>query len=442
MRTHRTTRRITLGARVLYISRGAALLVLIGLPAVSRGQTIAITGGKVYPVSGPPIENGTVVISNGKITAVGGSGVAVPAGAQRINAAGKWVTPGLVNAATILGVQEIGFSGGYQDASAKGDRGIAASFRAWDGLNPANTILPAVRKDGLTTVAIVPGRGFVQGQAAVIDLVEGSAAQMVLRAPVAMVGDISNPQSADAAARGELIGKWRELLRDVKAYSLRKAQYDANQSRSLAARRIDLEALLPVVSGTMPLWLAADRASDIDAALALAKEFTLKIVILGGAEGWQVADRLAAARVPVMTGAMNNIPSSFSTLGQRQENAGLLRAAGVTVVLIGNGAGDESGFNASNLRYEAGNAVAYGMRWDDALRSATLTAAEVLGVADKVGSLQTGRSGNVVIWSGDPFDFATRAEHVYVHGVEYTRPTREEELTNRYKTKPPTYRVP
>ncbi|HVT38463.1 MAG TPA: amidohydrolase family protein [Gemmatimonadaceae bacterium] len=412
------------------------------MPAVARSQTIAITGGKVYPVSGPPIENGTVIIANGKITAVGGSGLAVPARAQRIDAAGKWVTPGLVNAATILGVQEIGFSGGYQDASARGDHGIAASFRSWDGLNPSNTILPSVRKDGLTTVAIVPGRGFVQGQAAVIDLVEGSAAQMLVKAPVAMVGDIGNPQPAEAAARGELVGKWRELLRDVKTYSLRRVQYDANQSRSLAARRVDLEALISVVNGTMPLWLVADRASDIDAALALAKEFTLKIVIVGGAEAWQVADRLAAAHVPVMTGAMNNIPSSFSTLGQRQENAGLLRAAGVTVVLIGNGAGDEAAFNASNLRYEAGNAVAYGMKWDDALRSAALTAAEVLGVADKVGSLQPGRSANVVIWSGDPLEFATRAEHVYVRGVEYSRPTREEELTTRYKTKPPTYRVP
>jgi imidazolonepropionase-like amidohydrolase len=420
----------------------AVPLSLCALSAPAGGQTLAIVGGKVYPVSGPPIENGTVVIVNGKITAVGGAGVAVPAGAQRVDATGKWVTPGLVNAGTILGVQEIGFSGGYQDAGAKGDHGIAASFRVWEGLNGANTIFPAARRDGITTAAITPNRGFVEGQAAVIDLVDGTAAQMLVKAPVAMVGDIANAQSADVAARGELIGKWRELLRDVKAYAARRVQYDANQSRELAAKRAELEALIPVVNGTMPLWLQADRASDIDAALALAREFTLRIVIVGGAEAWQVAPRLAAAHVPVMAGAMNNIPSSFSTLGQRQENAGLLRAAGVTVVLVGNGAGDPASFNAGNLRYEAGNAVAYGMKWDDALRSATLSAAEVLGVADRLGSLQPGRAANIVIWSGDPFEFASRAEHVYVHGAEFTRPTREDELTNRYKTKPPTYRVP
>ena len=425
------------------LARWTVVIISVsGMPAAGRGQTIAIVGGTVFPVSGPRIENGTVVISNGKITAVGGAGVAIPANAQRVDATGKWVTPGLVNAGTILGVQEIGFSGGYQDASAKGDRGIAASFRVWDGLNPANTIIPSARKDGMTTAAVVPGRGFVQGQAAVVDFVEGTAAQMLLKAPVAMVGDIGNPQSADAAARGELIGRWHELLRDVKTYSLRKVQFDANQSRALSARRPDLDALIPVVNGTLTLWLAADRASDIDAALALAKEFGLKIAIIGGAEAWQVADRLAAAHVPVLTGAMNNIPSSFSTLGQRQENAGLLRAAGVPVVLVGNGAGDAVAFNAANIRYEAGNAVAYGMKWDDALRATTLSAAEVLGVADRVGSLQAGRSANIVVWSGDPFEFASRAEHVFVRGVEYTKPTREEELTNRYKNKPPTYRVP
>ena len=419
----------------------ATMLALLAAPGALPGQSLAITGGKVYPVSGPPLENATVLIRNGRIAAVG-SNVAIPADAQRIDASGKWVTPGLVNAATVLGLLEVQFSGGYQDNGAKGDKGIAASFRVWEGINPANTYIPATRKDGITTVAVVPSRGFVQGQAAAIDLVEGTVPQMLVKAPVAMVGDFANPQAAEATARGELVDRWRELLRDVKAYQLRKAQYDANQTRPLAARRADLEALIPVANGTMPLWLQVDRASDIEAALAFAKELGLRIVIAGGAEAWRVADKLAAARVPVMVGAMNNIPSSFSTLGQRQENAALLRAAGATVVLIGNGPGDESSFNVRNIRQEAGNAVAYGMRWDDALRAVTLSAAEALGVADKLGSLQVGRSANVVVWDGDPFEFATRAEHVFVRGVEYAKPTREEELTNRYKSRPPTYRSP
>jgi imidazolonepropionase-like amidohydrolase len=409
--------------------------------ATAGAQTVAITGGKVYTVTGAPIENATVVITNGKISAVGAN-VAIPASARRIDAAGKWVTPGFVNASTSLGVAEITLAAGQVDNSANGEKGVAASFRVWEGFNPAAEFLPPARKDGITTIGVLPGRGLVEGQAAAVDLVDGSLSSMLLKAPVAMVADISNTQGTEGA-RGEAIGHLRELLRDTKAYQLRKAQYDAGASRELVASRADLEALIPVVNGTLPMWINADRASDIEAALALAKEFSpMKIAILSGAEAWMVADRLAGAKVPVLVGAMNNIPGSFNTLNARQENAGLLRAKNANVVLIGNGAGDAAGFNVGNLRYDAGNAVAYGMKWDDALRAVTLAPAEALGLGDQVGSISVGKLGNVVIWSGDPFEFATVPEHVLVHGQEFTRPTRDEELTNRYKTQPPKYGKP
>jgi imidazolonepropionase-like amidohydrolase len=144
-----------------------------------------------------------------------------------------------------------------------------------------------------------------------------------------------------------------------------------------------------------------------------------------------------------LTGAMNNIPSGFATLGQRQENAALLRKAGVQVALIGNaGGGDEEAFNVRNLKQEAGNAVAYGMSWDDALRAVTLAPAEVFGVADRVGSLQAGREGNVVVWSGDPFEFTTRAERVFVRGREYHDTTRQDLLVDRYKNLPASHNLP
>src|SRR3954470_11682213 len=144
--------------------------------------------------------------------------------------------------------------------------------------------------------------------------------------------------------------------------------------------------------------------------MRLAKEFNIKLIVGGGAEAWMMADKLAAARIPVLTGAENNIPDGFEKLGQRQENAGLLRAAGVSVSLIGNaGGGDEEAFNVRNIRQEAGNAVAYGLPWVDALRAVTLAPAEMFGVADRVGSLQSGREANVVIWSGDPFELSTVA---------------------------------
>jgi imidazolonepropionase-like amidohydrolase len=140
---------------------------------------------------------------------------------------------------------------------------------------------------------------------------------------------------------------------------------------------------------------------------------------------------------------MNNIPAGFAALGQRQENAGLLSKAGVPVALIGNaGGGDEEAFNVRNLKQEAGNAVSYGMTWDNALRAVTLTPAEIFGVADRVGSLQPGREGNVVVWSGDPFEFTTVAEHVFVRGREITAPTRQDLLEQRYRTLPPDYKRP
>ena len=159
----------------------------------------------------------------------------------------------------------------------------------------------------------------------------------------------------------------------------------------------------PVLAGRLPLIIVADKASDIEAALRLAREYGLRIMIAGGAEAWIVADQLAAAKVPVLAGSLLNIPGDFATLGARQETPALLRRAGVDVALIGTGS-DPDAFNVRNIKQEAGNAVAYGMSWDDALRSITLTPAELFGVADRYGSLQAGRVANVVVWSGDPFE--------------------------------------
>lgn len=424
------------------------ILLALALTAPAGAQTIAIVGGTVYPVSGPAISNGTVVIRNGRIEAVG-TNVPVPADAQRIDAAGKIVTPGLVNAATQLTITEIGAVNSTRNASARGREGIAAAFNVWDGLNPNSVLIPPAREAGVTTVVIEPSGGIISGQAAVLHLVEGDAADMVLRAPVAMVGLIGaqggrgggGGQQAGPQSRGELIMRWREVLDDARAYKARKAEYERNQTREFAADRADLEALLPVLDGRVPLLIDADRSSDIETAIKLAQDYKLKLIIGGGSEAWMVADKLAAAKVPVLTGAMNNIPRNFSTLGTRQENAAMLRHAGVAVALIGNaGGGDEDAFNVRNIRFEAGNAVAYGMSREDALRAITLTPAEIFGVADRVGSLQPGRDADVVVWSGDPFEFATQPEHVFIRGREVHEVTRQDMLEQRYKTLPPSYR--
>ena len=410
--------------------------------ASASAQTIAITGGKVYPVSGPVIENGTVVMRDGKIVAVGAN-VAIPGDAQRIDATGKVVTPGLVNAATQLGLVEIGAVASTREGSARGKDGIAAAFMPWEGLNPTSVLLGPARDGGVTSAVIYPQGGLISGQAAVIHLVPGTASEMVLRAPVAMIASLGAIGGANTTSRAETIMRLREVLSDARVYRTRRADFERAQTRAFATTRLDLEALLPVLDGRIPMLINADKASDIEAAMKLAREFGFKLIIGGGAEGWQMADKLAAAKVPVLTGAMNNIPGSFATLGQRQENAGLLARAGVAVSVVGNaGGGDEEAFNVRNVRYEAGNAVAYGMEWNAALRAITLTPAETFGVADRVGSLQAGKIADVVIWSGDPFEFATQPERVFVRGVQVSTPSRQDLLEQRYKTLPPNYRVP
>lgn len=416
------------------------LLAATALAAAPAGaQTIAITGGTVYPVSGPKIENGTVLVRDGRIVAVGAN-VSVPADAQRIDATGKWVTPGFVNAATNLGVLEVGAVPDTRDVYARGRDQVAASFRVWEGFNPRSVLIAPAREDGITTIVVAPGGGLIAGQAAMTDLVAPDSARQALRGPVAMVAQVGNTRGAGVGARGELIGRLREILTDARFYGRNRADFDGGDTRQLAVSRADLEALQPVLAGTLPMLVVADRASDIEAALDLSREFGFRLMIGGGAEAWMVAPRLAQARVPVLTGAMNNIPGSFAALGQRQENVALLRRAGVEVAIVGNaGGGDEEAFNVRNLRFEAGNAVAYGLSWDEALRAVTLAPAQLFGAADRIGTLQPGRVANVVVWSGDPFEFSSHAERVLVGGREIVEPSRQEQLERRYRTLPPKY---
>jgi imidazolonepropionase-like amidohydrolase len=417
-----------------------ALVAICAVAGALRAQTVAITGGKVYPVSGPPIEGGTVLMRDGKIVAVG-KNIAIPSNAQRVDATGKWVTPGLVNSNTSLGFGDVGFSGGPRELSAKGHDGIAAGFQVWLGFNTQSTLIAPAREGGITSVVASPSGGLVAGQAAIVDL-DGALAlnDVLVKAPATMVAQIEDNESAKVGAAGEAIGALRDLIEDTKSYMRRKPDFERAQTRRFIATRRDLEAMIPVVEGREPLTIVADQAAEIREALNIAKDYGIRVVILGGAEAWTLADRIAAAKVPVLTGAMNNIPGSFSTLGARQENAAMLRKAGVQVGIIGNaGGGDEELFNIRNLRYEAGNAVAYGMTWDDALRAVTLAPAEIYGVADKVGSLKAGTEGNVVIWSGDPFEFSSRAEQVFVRGKKIDAPSRQDLLAKRYQKLPPNY---
>ncbi|MGQ0640659.1 MAG: amidohydrolase family protein [Gemmatimonadaceae bacterium] len=416
------------------ISIGAAALCVLCVCA-AQAQVVAITGARLHPVSGPMIENGTVVFENGRITQVG-VGLPCPAGAECINAQGRWVTPGIFNALTTLGVNEVGQVQATQDARAGGERGVAAAFESWLGINPVSPHLQVTRNDGVIVAGVIPGGNFVSGQAAVVDLSNGVLSDMLIRAPAAMIADMASTGQNRGQARGEVIGRMDALLSDARNYRPGRTDVERNSTRPSAATSRDLQALGLVLSRRIPLVLEADRASDIDAAMLLARKHNIQLIISGAAEGWQVAERLARDNVPVIVGSLNNAPNSFSSLGARQDNAALLRRAGVRVIV----AGGADAFNARNVKYEAGVAVSFGLPWADGLRAITLEPARAFGVDGRVGSLERGKDATLVVWNGDPLELMTRPTHVFVRGRNVLQPSRQDELMRRYLTLPPNYR--
>ena len=395
-------------------------------------QTIAITGGTVYPVSGPKIEHGTVLIRDGRIVAVGAN-VTVPADATKIDATGKWVTPGLIDGAGQMGLTEIGAVPGDNEAQLRGSD-IAASFNVSEGINPASNLIPVTRVEGVTTTLAAPAGGWIGGQAVLIDLDGSTIEQMLIKSPVGIVVDMSEgSKDAGGNSRAGVAGRLRRVFNDALQYAQRKADYSRAQMQPLAAPAAELDALLPVLRGQLPLIAYANRVSDIRTVLRIGREYKLKLILAGAAEGWEIAGEIAAAGVPVLVEPMDNLPS-YDALGIRYENAALLAKAGVKLSLI-----QTDTHNSRLIRQQAGNAVSYGLTWDQALRAVTLTPAETFGVADRYGSLDAGKVADVVVWSGDPFEIATGAEHVFIRGHEVPLTSRQTELLQRYKKLPPSF---
>jgi imidazolonepropionase-like amidohydrolase len=393
-------------------------------------QTVAIVGGTVYPVAGPKLANATVLIRDGKIAAVG-TNVAIAPDAIRINAAGRWVTPGLIDAAGQMGLVEIGAVEGTREATLKSDS-VAAAFDVVDGINPASTLIPVTRVEGITTTLAMPFGNLISGQAALLDLDGTSVGEMLVKAPAGMVAYLNEEAKGEAGgSRAGVTERLRRVFNDALEYARRKPVYARAQMPALSASAADLAALLPVLRGELPLIAVANRRSDIEAALKLARDYKLKLIVFGGAEGWLIPEEIARAGVPVLVEPLDNIPT-YDALGIRYGNAGLLAKAGVRLGLV-----DLDTHNSRDLRQQAGNAVSYGMTWEQALRAVTLAPAEIFGVADRYGSLEPGKVANVVVWSGDPFEFSTAIEHVFIRGREIALRSRQTELFERYKKLPP-----
>ncbi len=392
------------------------------------GKAIAITGGTVYTLGAAgKLENATVLIRDRRIVAVGAD-VAVPDDAERIDASGKVVTPGIFDPESQFGVVEVSQVKETRDASA-GDSRFSAAFDVASAINPRSVLIPVNRIAGVTRamVAPMPGNGrIIAGRGAIIDL--GGADGFLQRDPAAMFAVLGESGAEEAGgSRAAALLALREALQDARDYADNRPAFDRNQRRAYALTRLDLDALQPVLQGKLPLVVHVDRASDIDAALALARDFGLKLVVSGGAEAWRVADALAAAGVPVLLDPLENLPARFETLGATLQNAARLHAAGVLIAFA-----TGNTHNARNLTQAAGNAVANGLPWDEALKALMLNPAKIYGIADRVGTLEAGRAADVVVWSGDPLELSTFAEHVVIAGRAMPMESRQTLLRDRY----------
>jgi len=391
-------------------------------------QAVAITNGEIHTVSGEVIRGGTVILENGRISAVGRD-LRLPPGARVIDASGMVVTPGLFDSSTRLGITEVGSFQGTSDGSSGNDR-MTAAFNVAEGINPNTTLIPVTRVEGITRAVVAPGGGvsLIAGTSALINLGGSRLSSLLEKTPVAMYAVVGERGAGyQGGARPLALLRLREVFQDVLDYSEHQSAFEAGNRREYSLSRLDLNALVPVVQGDLPFVLTVNRAADILAALKLKDEFDLDLVLAGVGEGWMVAEDIAAAGVPVMTTAASNLPS-FEVLGATYENVARMQQAGVRVILA-----SFDGYNARNLKFDAGFAVAYGMPHAAALRAVTLTPAEVWGVADEVGSLEAGKVGDVVVWSGDPFEPLTSVEHVFINGQEISYETRQKALLEKYR---------
>ncbi|MCS6626999.1 amidohydrolase family protein [Roseibacterium beibuensis] len=427
----------------------AASAAILASPALAQELT-AITGGRVLTGTSV-IENGTVVIQNGRVVSVGTG--AAPSGARIIDARGKVVAPGFVAVDSGLGGSEVSSVGGTNDLS-NGANTISASFDVSYGLDPWSFTLPVARLGGITRAIVVPnhpgggggghahddsdfagvGDGGYQspslfaGQAAIIHLAEGT--DILVKPRVAMVAPFGEAGAGVAGgARGAEFVQFKETLAEVRLYARNRAAYDRAGLRDLSLSRADLEALIPVANGSMPLIVTVRRAADIQQVLRLAREEGVKIILDGAEEGWLVADQIAAAGVPVLLNPISNLPGNFEVRAARMQNAAALDAAGVTIAIKGN---EGSTHRARETRYNAGNAVSHGLSYESAIEAITVNPARIFGMAGQFGELRAGAAADVVIWSGDPLEPLSNAETIFIGGAEQAPTSRQFLLRDRY----------
>jgi imidazolonepropionase-like amidohydrolase len=405
----------------------------------------AITNARIVTVTGPVIENGTVVLADGKITAVGAS-VTVPSGAKTIDARGLSVYPGMIDSGTEVGLTEISSVAGTVDTTEIGDNN--ANIHVDVALRPDSSHIAVARVNGITTVLAEPRGGLIAGQSALINLDGWVPKEMVLKSPAAMhitwpganaagfeFGGFQGQRRSVTEARREQdrqVDLLKKILRQAAAYADAKDAREKDASLPRQDVDLKLEALIPVVRGRLPVVILAGAERDIKNAIAFADEMKIKMILAGGIEAYKVAGQLKAKNIPVLIGPVLRMPANEDDPYDMQfANAGLLSNAGVKIAFQ-----TLDSAHVRDLPYHAGMAAAFGLGKEAALKAVTINPAEIFGVADRIGSIEPGKIANIIVTDRDPLEVLTQVKYLFIEGRQIPLASRHTELYEKYKSRP------
>lgn len=406
------------------------------IPAKPQDHPIALAGGTIHPVSRPEIDHGTILFEKGRITAVG-TNVSLPPGTETIDVTGKHVYPGMIDARSTIGLTEIDAVRATNDISEAGS--INPNVRAEVAVNPESEIIPVTRANGITTVITLPGGGTISGSAAAIALDGWTWEEMTLKAPVGMVVNWPSmtinrawwerrTEEEQKKAREKALSDLKDAFRDARAYMKAKS---AEGSAGIPYHKIDVrwEALKPVLDGTIPVLVDADELQQIEAAVAWADQEHIRIVILGGYDSWRCADLLKARNVPVVVNPIERLPwRRWEPYDVQCAIPKKLLDAGVKFCI----AGEAGASNERNLPYQAAMAASYGLPRDEALKAVTLYPAQILGIADRAGSLEAGKNADLIVTTGDPLEISTQVGMEFIQGKNVSLESRHTRFYQKY----------
>jgi len=413
------------------------------LPAQTQMPTYVIRGGTVVPVVGAQIPNGTVVIQNGKIQAIGAN-VQAPQGATVIDATGLFVYPGMIDAGTQIGLVEIGSVPGSTDTREIGD--FNPQDVALTAVNASSELIPVSRVNGVTTVITSATGALMSGSAALMDLWGWTPDEMAIKPRAAQV--MSYPSSSGGGGRGGGFGgraqgdasetasrqvrAMRDLFADARSYAEVKAKVAAGGTVPNAPRvNQAMESLLPAIRGEMPVIFDVSSIDQIRGVLALADSFKLKVILRGPRDAWRVADTLAARGIPVIVGPTTQAPGPEDPYDALYAQPGVLAKAGVKIAFQTSSAAD-----VRSLPYNAALSTAYGLDMDEAIKALTINPAQIFGVADKYGSLEAGKVANVMVTTGNALDVRSNVKYLFIRGQAVPLTDRHTKLYEQYRARP------